>query len=69
MLTGLGYRTLSMNGRSVARIKYLLRQIALPEAQTLVGQLLKAPNAGEVRRRAAIFAEERGLGGLIRGGR
>ncbi|MCL2892997.1 phosphoenolpyruvate--protein phosphotransferase [Brenneria tiliae] len=69
VLTGLGYRTLSMNGRSVARIKYLLRQIDLPEAQTLVGQLLTAPSAGEVRRRAAIFAEDRGLGGLIRGGR
>lgn len=69
MLMGLGYRSLSMNGRSVARIKYLLRQLELTEVQTLVRQLLKAQSAREVRQWASIFIEERGLGGLIRGGR
>ncbi|WP_233973644.1 hypothetical protein, partial [Pectobacterium versatile] len=59
----------SMNGRSVARIKYLLRQITLAESQSLVKQLLNAQSATEVRQWAAIFMEERGLGGLIRGGR
>lgn len=39
LLVGMGYRNLSMNGRSVARIKYLLLHIALldAEAQTQVG--------------------------------
>ncbi|CPR14048.1 phosphoenolpyruvate--protein phosphotransferase [Brenneria goodwinii] len=69
MLMGLGYRALSMNGRSVARIKYLLRQIDSTEVQTLAQQLLKAESAGEVRQWASLFIEERGLGGLIRGGR
>ncbi|MCG8707259.1 phosphoenolpyruvate--protein phosphotransferase [Brenneria sp. 4F2] len=69
MLMGLGYRSLSMNGRSVARIKYLLRQLDLTEVQTLVQQLLKAQSAAEVRQWASLFIEERGLGGLIRGGR
>lgn len=69
LLTGLGYRSLSMNGRSVARIKYLLRQITLAESQALVKQLFGAQSATEVRQWAAIFMEERGLGGLIRGGR
>ncbi|MEC5318438.1 phosphoenolpyruvate--protein phosphotransferase [Brenneria populi subsp. brevivirga] len=69
MLIGLGYRSLSMNGRSVARIKYLLRQLDLTEVQTLVRQLLKAQSAREVRQWASLFIEERGLGGLIRGGR
>lgn len=39
LLVGMGYRNLSMNGRSVARIKYLLLHIALldAEAQTQAG--------------------------------
>ena len=69
VLTGLGYQTFSMNGRSVARIKYLLRQISLDEAHTLTQRLLAARSASEVRHWIAIFMEERGLGGLVRGGR
>ncbi len=33
ILIGMGYRHLSMNGRSVARVKYLLRRIDINEAQ------------------------------------
>lgn len=69
VLTGLGYQALSMNGRSVARIKYLLRQVALDDAQALARRLLCAQSVSEVRQWVAIFLEERGLGGLIRGGR
>lgn len=69
VLTGLGYQNFSMNGRSVARIKYLLRQIALEEAHLLIQRLLTACSASEVRQWTAVFLEERGLGGLVRGGR
>lgn len=69
LLVGLGYRTLSMNGHSVARIKYLLRRIGQEEAGQLASKVLTARTAGEVRQWASIFLEERGLGGLIRGGR
>lgn len=69
LLIGLGYRTLSMNGRSVARIKYLLRRIGEEESRQLVDKVLRAQTASEVRQWASIFIEERGLGGLIRGGR
>ncbi|ACS86791.1 phosphoenolpyruvate--protein phosphotransferase [Musicola paradisiaca] len=69
LLIGLGYRTLSMNGRSVARIKYLLRRIGQHEAQQLALKVLNAQTASEVRQWVSIFIEERGLGGLIRGGR
>ncbi|QZN95331.1 phosphoenolpyruvate--protein phosphotransferase [Symbiopectobacterium purcellii] len=69
VLTGLGYRTFSMNGRSVARVKYLLRQLVLAEVQTLTQRLLAARSASEVRQWIALFLEERGLGGLVRGGR
>ena len=42
LLVGMGYRNLSMNGRSVARIKYLLRHIELEDAQGLVQRVLSA---------------------------
>lgn len=69
LLTGIGYRTLSMNGRSVARIKYLLRNVELADAIALVERVLCAQNAIDVRHQVAAFLERRGLGGLIRGGR
>ncbi len=69
LLIGMGYRTLSMNGRSVARVKYLMRNLDLKEARGLVERMLVAQNTIEVRHQVAAFMERRGLGGLIRGGR
>lgn len=69
LLIGLGYHHLSMNGRNVARVKYLLRHIDREEAQRLASECLQAQTAGEVRQRVSAFMEQRGLGGLIRGGR
>ena len=69
LLIGLGFRHLSMNGRSVARVKYLLRHVDLEEAQTLTRRSLEAQMATEVRHQVAAFMERRGMGGLIRGGR
>lgn len=69
ILIGLGYRHLSMNGRSVARVKYLLRRIDIAEAQELSRRSLEAQMATEVRHQVSAFMERRGLGGLIRGGR
>ncbi len=68
ILIGLGFRHLSMNGRSVPRVKYLLRHIELQDAQTLAQRSLDAQMATEVRHQVAAFMERRGLGGLIRGG-
>ncbi|MEW7312113.1 phosphoenolpyruvate--protein phosphotransferase [Buttiauxella gaviniae] len=69
LLVGMGYRHLSMNGRSVARVKYLLRHISQEEAQLLAQRSLEAQLATEVRHQVASFMERRGMGGLIRGGR
>jgi len=68
VLIGMGFNHLSMNGRSVARIKYLLRRIDFVEAQTLANRALDAQQATDVRHQIAAFMERRGLGGLIRGG-
>ncbi len=69
LLIGLGYHHLSMNGRNVARVKYLLHHIDYEEAQKLAETSLQMQLASEVRHRVAAFMERRGLGGLIRGGR
>ncbi|MCK8292127.1 phosphoenolpyruvate--protein phosphotransferase [Erwinia amylovora] len=69
LLVGLGYHHLSMNGRNVARVKYLLRHIELKEAQRLAESGLQAQLASEVRHQVVSFMEQQGLGGLIRGGR
>ncbi len=69
ILIGLGFRHISMNGRSVARVKYLLRHIELEEARILARRSLDAQLATEVRHQVAAFMERRGMGGLIRGGR
>ncbi|MFA3780152.1 phosphoenolpyruvate--protein phosphotransferase [Yersinia sp. 1652 StPb PI] len=69
LLVGLGYRNLSMNGRSVARIKYLLRNIDLTDAAALAERVLSAQMTTDVRHLTAAFMERRGLGGLIRGGK
>ncbi|WP_368765677.1 phosphoenolpyruvate--protein phosphotransferase [Klebsiella oxytoca] len=69
ILIGMGYRHLSMNGRSVAKVKYLLRRIDINEAQELSQRSLEAQMTAEVRHQVAAFMERRGLGGLIRGGR
>lgn len=69
ILIGLGFRHLSMNGRSVARVKYLLRHIEAEEAKVLAQRSLDAQLATEVRHQVAAFMERRGMGGLIRGGR
>ncbi|MBP2168111.1 phosphotransferase system enzyme I (PtsP) [Erwinia toletana] len=69
LLIGLGYHHLSMNGRNVARVKYLLSHIDREEAEKLAESSLLAHTAGGVRQQVAAFMEQRGLGGLIRGGR
>ena len=55
ILIGLGYRHLSMNGRSVARVKYLLRRIDIEEAQELSRRSLDAQMTAKVRHQVAAF--------------
>ncbi|MXP66410.1 phosphoenolpyruvate--protein phosphotransferase [Pantoea sp. Nvir] len=69
LLVGLGYHHLSMNGKNVPHVKYLLRHLDNEEAQKLSNQALNAYTAKEVRHKVTTFMEQRGLGGLIRGGR
>lgn len=59
ILVGLGYRHLSMNGRSVARVKYLLRRIDIEEAQELSRRSLEAQMTAEVRHGGGLYGASR----------
>ncbi|MBI6548862.1 phosphoenolpyruvate--protein phosphotransferase [Xenorhabdus lircayensis] len=68
ILLGLGYRSLSMSGRSVPRTKYLLRHLDANGLERLIKVVLKAETSQQVKALSAEFMESHGLGGLIRGG-
>ncbi|MGF1785203.1 phosphoenolpyruvate--protein phosphotransferase [Photobacterium swingsii] len=69
LLVGMGYRSLSMNTRNVAKIKYILRQISSEDMSTLAQQALQSSLATEVRTTTTRFVEGKGLGGFIRAGK
>ncbi|CDG88601.1 phosphoenolpyruvate--protein phosphotransferase [Xenorhabdus bovienii] len=68
ILIGLGYRSLSMSGRSVPRIKYLLRHLDTNDLELLIKEILKAETSQQVKALSTEFMEANGLGGLVRGG-
>jgi phosphotransferase system enzyme I (PtsP) len=68
VLIALGYRSLSMSGRSVPRMKYLIRQLDPQLMAELVPDLLGAETSENVRHKISEFMERNGLGGFVRGG-
>lgn len=68
LLIGLGFRQLSMSGRSLPRVKYLLRHLDPVVLQPFMQQVLQADTATEIKKLSSEFMERQGLGGLIRGG-
>ncbi|MBG5950786.1 phosphoenolpyruvate--protein phosphotransferase [Proteus terrae] len=68
LLIGLGFRQLSMSGRSLPRVKYLLRHLDPVMLQPFMQQVLQAETATEIKKLSSEFMERQGLGGLIRGG-
>lgn len=69
LLVGMGYRSLSMNTRNVAKIKYILRHIPVTEMEQLADYALKATVAADVRAKTTEFVDGHGLGGFIRAGK
>lgn len=69
LLVGMGYRSLSMNTRNVAKIKYMLRHVSVSDMEQLADFALSATYAGEVRRNTIEFVDGHGLGGFIRAGK
>ena len=68
LLVGMGYRSLSMNARNVAKIKYILRHINGADMTSLATQVLQVDVADDVRKLTTLFIEQHQLGGFIRAG-
>ncbi|MEC6899087.1 phosphoenolpyruvate--protein phosphotransferase [Photobacterium piscicola] len=68
LLVGMGYRSLSMNARNVAKIKYILRHINGSDMTSLATQTLQVDVADDVRQLTTAFIEQYQLGGFIRAG-
>jgi phosphotransferase system enzyme I (PtsI) len=48
ILIALGFKELSMNAMNISRVKRIVRQITIPEAKQILGQLLTLSTAAEV---------------------
>ncbi|MEW8626503.1 MAG: phosphoenolpyruvate--protein phosphotransferase [Candidatus Thiodiazotropha sp.] len=69
LLLGMGVDSLSMNGGSLLRVKWVLRSFSHSRAKQLLQTALRCEQAGEVTNLLSNALEEMGLGGLMRAGR
>ncbi|MCG7873380.1 MAG: phosphoenolpyruvate--protein phosphotransferase [Candidatus Thiodiazotropha lotti] len=69
LLLGMGVNSLSMNGGSLLRVKWVLRSFSHNRAKQLLQTALRCEQAGEVVNLLSNALEEMGLGGLMRAGR
>jgi phosphotransferase system enzyme I (PtsP) len=69
LLLGIGVDSLSMNGGSLQRVKWVLRSFSSSRARELVQTALRCERAAEVNNLLANVLEDMGLGGLMRAGR
>jgi phosphotransferase system enzyme I (PtsP) len=69
LLLGMGVDSLSMNGGSLSRVKWVLRSVSLARAKALLQAALRCERAAEVKALLRNALEEMGLGGLMRAGK
>ncbi|MBW9257710.1 MAG: phosphoenolpyruvate--protein phosphotransferase [Candidatus Thiodiazotropha sp. (ex. Lucinisca nassula)] len=69
LLLGMGVNSLSMNGGSLLRVKWVLRSFSHSRAKQLLQTALRFEQAGEIVNLLSNALEEMGLGGLMRAGR
>lgn len=69
LLLAMGFDSLSMNSRSLLRMKWVIRNFTLAYARKLLGDVLAMDNPTLIRFHLEKSLEEIGLGGLIRAGK
>jgi phosphotransferase system enzyme I (PtsP) len=65
----MGVDSLSMNGGSLLRVKWVLRSVSRARARELLQAALRCEKVSEVKLLLGNALEEMGLGGLMRAGR
>ncbi len=68
LLTAMGFDTLSMNARSLPRVKWVVRSFVMERAKSLLDEVIKMDDSKEIRLHLEVVVEELGLGALIRAG-
>lgn len=68
LLIAMGYQVLSVNARSLLRVKWVVRKFGLENSKELLKLALKMDDSREVRCAMEFALEELELGGLIRAG-
>lgn len=68
VLLALGVHSLSMSASSVARVKWVIRNVARSKAQELLAEVLTMESAKEIRAYLGDALIAVGLGGLVRAG-
>ncbi|MCE2571394.1 phosphoenolpyruvate--protein phosphotransferase [Motilimonas eburnea] len=69
ILMAMGYTKLSMNTYNIARIKFVIRHVAIAELQAILAQAYELDSGKAVRQLFAQYLEQKGLGGLVRAGK
>jgi phosphotransferase system enzyme I (PtsP) len=69
LLLGMGVDSLSMNGGSLPRVKWVIRSVSRARAREMLQASLRCEKASEVRQLLKDALEQIGLGGLVRPGK
>lgn len=69
LLLAMGYDTLSMNATSLSRVKWVIRNFNMSQAQDLLSKALEADEGYIIRALLEDALEKAGLGGLVRAGK
>ena len=69
LLLGMGVDSLSMNGGSLPRVKWVIRSVSRARARELLQAALRCEKASEVKALLKDALEQMGLGGLVRPGK
>ena len=68
LLMGMGIDSLSMSAASLPRVKWVIRNFTLTQAQDMLAQVLAMEDASAIRACLNTTLENAGLGNMIRGG-
>ncbi len=69
LLLAMGFDSMSMNARSLLRIKWVVRNFSLSQARKLLHDVMQIENPAMIRLHLEAALDEAGLGGLIRAGK
>lgn len=68
LLMAMGYRKLSMNAHSLRKINWVIRNVSIEQAKTLLSLVLKQDTPQTVKHIVNEYLEQKDLGGLVRAG-